>query len=781
MTPIASVLAKLSGLRKTGKGWSARCPAHEDRRASLSVAEGDDGRALVKCHAGCTVEAIARAVGLTVRDLMPEGSGPTPNRNGRTKASERTFPTARAAVAELERQHGKRSALWIYHDDRGEPVGLVVRWDKANGKDIRPAARHADGWRIGAMPEPRPLYGLPELTNAQRVVVTEGEKAADAARSLGFTATTSAGGSQAATKTDWAPLSGKDVWILADNDAPGRVYADTVAGLLARLTPAPAVRILDLAEHAPELTEGGDLADVLGDDRWCGLPLGDAAELTHLAALIERLAQAVEPWRPGEGDHLAFRPFPVDALPEPVRGFVAAGAKAIGCDPSYLALPLLVTAGAAIGNTRRLELKRGWTAPPILWGAIVGESGTAKTPAFKLVMQPVRESQRKALERHAEAMKQYEGDLARWEKDMAAWKRDRKTSNDPPAKPDAPQAERFIVSDTTVEALAPILLANPRGLLLARDELAGWIGSFDRYAGKGKAGADAANWLSMHNAESIIVDRKTGVPRTIHVPHAAVCVTGGIQPPILRRALSPEHRESGLAARFLLAWPPRKAKHWTEADIDPSAETELARLFDRLYELQRTVDADGELRPVLVGMACEAKVAWIRYYNSHAVEQADLTGDLSAAWSKLEEYAPRLALVIHSIRAAANDGTDPLVLDIESMAAGIRLAQWFKHEARRVYAMVAESDAERDQRRLVEWIDRKGGSVTPREIQMGCRWLRHAGASETVLDELVKTGRGTWSNVQTTAKGGRPTRLFTLSTASTSTKPSDSTGNGEFR
>src|SRR5262249_23883334 len=161
-------------------------------------------------------------------------------------------------------------------------------------------------------------------------------------------------------------------------------------------------------------------------------------------------------------------------------------------------------------------------------------SGTAKTPAFRLVMRPVRERQRKALERHAEAMKQYEADLAGWEKQMAAWKRDKGAGSEPPEKPDPPQAERFIVSDTTAGALAPILLANPRGLLLARDELAGWFGSFDRYSGKGKASADSANWLSMFNADSLIVDRKTGNPGTIYVPQAAVCVSGGIQPAILQ-------------------------------------------------------------------------------------------------------------------------------------------------------------------------------------------------------------------------------------------------------
>jgi hypothetical protein len=109
--------------------------------------------------------------------------------------------------------------------------------------------------------------------------------------------------------------------------------------------------------------------------------------------------------------------------------------------------------------------------------------------------------------------------------------------------------------------------------LLSRDELAGWIGSFDRYVG-GKSGADAAHWLSMHNGENIVVDRKSGYPPTIFVPQACVSVCGGIQPPILHRALGVEHRESGLAARLLLTCPPRKPKKWSEADIDPEAEAE---------------------------------------------------------------------------------------------------------------------------------------------------------------------------------------------------------------
>lgn len=758
MTPMELLLANLPTAKKSGYGWSACCPAHDDRRASLSISASEDGTVLLKCHAGCNTSAILTATGLKMADLFPAQVSRSHKPQRKPKERERIFATHTDAIAELERQHGKLSGSWTYFNHRSEAVGMVLRWDKPNGKDIRPVSKEGDGWRIGAMPTPRPLYNLTELEKAKRVLVCEGEKAAEAACALGFAATTSAGGSQAASKADWQPLAGKEVWILPDNDTSGRKYSDTVCSILTTLTPPPVIKVLEL----PRLLEGGDVVD------WI-LAHGDAAEPDGMRAEIQAMAQAVEPWRPDQPDDLSFRPFPVDALPEPIRGFVIAGAKAIGCDPSYLALPLLTSIAAAIGNTRRLELRHGWLVPAILWCAIVGESGSAKTPAFKLVMRPFRERQRKALQRHAEAIKQYEAALARWDRDLMAWKRDKRGTSDPPEKPGLPEAERLIVSDTTVEALAPILLANPRGLLLARDELAGWFGSFDRYAGKGKGGADSSHWLSMFNSESMVVDRKTGLPRTILVPEAAVCVTGGIQPAILQRALGTEHRESGLAARLLLTCPPRKPKRWTDADIDPNAEAELARLVDRLYNLRATHDEEGNPQPILVRLTPEAEQAWIVHYNANAKEQAELTKDLAAAWSKLEEYPARLALILHFVRWAANDPTltDADYLDVRSMSAGIRLVQWFKHETRRIYAMLDESDSERDNRRLIEWIGQKGGSVTAREVQQGCRWLKESGTAEAALNNLIKAGYGRWQNVPTTARGGRPAQVFKLSTPST--------------
>lgn len=759
MTPIKNILAYFPDAKRSGNGFTARCPSHDDQRASLSITKADDGKVLLKCHAGCDVTEIMAALGLSVSDLFPSKIRKvSPSLNGKSTTPKVTFQTSSAAIAKLALKYGIPSAVWTYHNAQAEPVGVVVRWNGSNGKIIRPVARHSDGWHIGAMPASRPLYCLPDLTEARRVVVCEGEKCAEAIKKLGLIPTTSAGGAKAAGKSDWRPLAGKEVWILPDNDPAGHKYAQSILEILAKLENPPLVRVV----HLPNLPDGGDIVD------WIDAH-GDAAEAASMREEIETLAMAIDPYQLTSSKDLSFRPFPIDAMPEPIRSFVDAGALAIGCDPSYLALPLLTAIAAAIGNTHRLELKRGWSVPPIIWGAIVGESGTAKTPAFRLVMRPIRERQRKALEQHNEVVKQYEAKLAQWEKNMTNWKRVKNPTAVPPTKPEPPLCERFIVSDTTVEALAPILLTNPRGLLLARDEMAGWIGSFDRYAGKSKAGADSANWLSMFNAESIIVDRKTGIHRTIHIPQAAVCVSGGIQPAILKRALSLEHRESGLAARLLVTCPPRKAKRWTDSDIDPNAEAELVRLFDRLYELQPTFNEDGERRPIVVQLSGEAKAAWKAYYNVHAVEQADLTGDMAAAWSKLEEYAARLALVIHFTRWAVFDQTltNANIMDAMSMNAGILLAKWFKHEARRVYAMMDESDTERDQRRLIDWISRKGATATPREVQQGCRWLKEPGEAETALEGLVKAGRGTWRDVPTTAKGGRPARVFVMSTPST--------------
>ena len=74
--PIHNVLARLPGHRQVGKAqWEAKCPAHEDRHASMSVKLGDDGRVLLHCHAGCLPTEICQAMGLRMGELFPPKEG----------------------------------------------------------------------------------------------------------------------------------------------------------------------------------------------------------------------------------------------------------------------------------------------------------------------------------------------------------------------------------------------------------------------------------------------------------------------------------------------------------------------------------------------------------------------------------------------------------------------------------------------------------------------------------------------------------------------------------
>jgi putative DNA primase/helicase len=70
---VTDIIQRLDA-KRSGEGWKAKCPAHDDRVPSLSIKEGSDGRVLLHCHAGCSIDDILRALGLTLRDLFPAGS-----------------------------------------------------------------------------------------------------------------------------------------------------------------------------------------------------------------------------------------------------------------------------------------------------------------------------------------------------------------------------------------------------------------------------------------------------------------------------------------------------------------------------------------------------------------------------------------------------------------------------------------------------------------------------------------------------------------------------------
>ena len=262
MTPTQLVVSRLKGVKRQSSGdWIARCPAHEDHTPSLSITAGTDGRALVKCHAGCTTEQIVDAVGLTLTDLFTprasNGNGPTP------------YPVI--------------VAMYDYTDANSALLYQVVRYEPKGFRQRRPDPARPGEWLWDVNGVKRVPLHLAEVLDAiaheRTLFVVEGEKVAEALRALGLIATTLSGGAN----VKWSDnavgyFAGADVVVLPDNDEPGRAYAEAGATALSGI--AARVRLLAL----PGLPPKGDAVE------W--IAAGGAADE------LLKLAEATPDWRP---------------------------------------------------------------------------------------------------------------------------------------------------------------------------------------------------------------------------------------------------------------------------------------------------------------------------------------------------------------------------------------------------------------------------------------------------------------------------------------------------
>ena len=455
---------------------------------------------------------------------------------------------------------------------------------------------------------------------------------------------------------------------------------------------------------------------------------------------------------------LEFKRFPVEFLPKPLADLVEQLALAICCDPSFVALPLLTGLAAAIGNSLNLRIKKTWRVPPILWTTVIALSGSAKSVPPKLALHPLHVRQKRMV-------KQFDKEFAEWErlnetyqKELASFRKS-KEAGEPPEPPVQPVCPRIIVSDTTIEALGKRLNDNPRGVLALYDELAGWLGAFNRYS---KGSGDESKWLEFYNAQTSVIDRASA-KRPLLIERASVSLFGTIQPGILRKHFTAEYKASGLAARLLFAMPPRQQRKWTEHEVDENVEDAVADIFDKLLSIEMQQDEEGERRPAIVSLHHLAKEAFVNYYNRHNREQQNLDEDLYAAYSKLEEVAARLALVIHAVRYATGEVSELYNLDLDSMAAGIELCEWFKFEARRVYSVLAENELAHENRQLIQWIASQDGPVTAREFYRGNRAkFSSMDEAELLLRSFVEAGLVEWQSSDPTEAGGRPTQRFRL-------------------
>jgi hypothetical protein len=311
------ILARFADAKKSGDGWKARCPAHDDKTPSLSITTGDDGCTLLKCFAGCTTDSVCAALNLTLADLFP----PKETRNG----------------------GGKRIvATYDYHDASGKLIFQVVRYEPKDFRQRKPDGNGGWIWKMDGVE--KVLFRLPEIRAAivggKFIFQCEGEKDALAMAERGFDATCNPGGAGKWLDSYTETLCGADVVIIGDKDKAGRDHAQLVAGKLRG--GAKSVRVIELPDTN-------------------GKPVKDAADFFTAGGTAESLIALVDTapeWTPAsvpdtEAETKPAKPMIEFFTPSQLSAFTPPeGFKLVGDYHIQKAAPFVIGGAPGVGKSR---------------------------------------------------------------------------------------------------------------------------------------------------------------------------------------------------------------------------------------------------------------------------------------------------------------------------------------------------------------------------------------------------------------------------------------------
>ena len=443
-------------------------------------------------------------------------------------------------------------------------------------------------------------------------------------------------------------------------------------------------------EHAGDFTRAAAALKMAGYGQKAAVVGGHVAPKGTVPATTEP-----EPW----GDPIPLRAaipapqFPLEVFPFELQEFAKSVAYQVQAPIGYVASTMLGVAAGAIGATVRIRLKQNWDERACLYVAIVAPKSSKKTPIHVAIMRPLKQAQAQSLASHDE------------------------------------KKQVYFVTDTTTEALSQSLKDKPRGLLLAADELSGFVEGMNQY--KGGKGNDRSFWLSCWSGTAIHKKRVNPVAPDTYVPDPCISIVGGVQYAVLHTCFS---TDDGFAERFLFeASDPMPQARVTDGEY--LYEDCWEAVIKGLAKLEMTKDQWDKPRPTILRITDEA---W-QMFGDWTEENAQKTNDpdrdrpLDGFRSKANGYAGRLALVTYMIKHVENGGgLDPMTG--EEMEAGVKLARYYLDQV--VRARGGSGTEQSPVERVLTWIAKCGKKrLTRRDIHKGL-WRQFKAAEE--LNEPLK-------------------------------------------
>jgi putative DNA primase/helicase len=568
-------------------------------------------------------------------------------------------------------------------------------------------------------------------SDAQRFFWSEGEKDADTLIKFGFAVFTFGGGDGLPDDIDeYLKRIFKDdrkLIIAVDNDDGGRKQG------LKKEEKAHAcgikhIRIFDPASIWPGCPDGGDITDWFekgGGTREKLLEIVDAlpdwqpnAETRGFEGFEgsqgRRFSASEDPHEWTEPKPLPNGLSPVDAfdirfLPDAIAPWVMDIANRLQCPPDYVAVSAMVALGATIG--RRVGIKpqmhTDWIEFANLWGAFVGRPGWLKSPAMGEALKPLHHLEAQAIKKNEEALQSYLAELGTFKTrqqvklvlDKEALKKDPHSKADSGMdlgdEPQKPPNIRYRTNDSSYESLGELLIDNPTGILVERDELISLLRHLDREDQCVGRGFYLSGWSGM---QPYSFDRIGRGHR--HIEAVCLSVLGNTQPAkiseYVRRANQDGAGGDGLIQRFgLLVWPDT-SPDWKNVDEypDSSARENAWAVFERTSKLDRNKAlamgaSEGKFDKVPAFHFDEAALSDFEEFRAqleHRVRSGELSPAFEGHVGKYRKLVPALALINH----IADSGNGPVTQ--KSLLRALAFVTYLESHAQRVYGSTSESE-----------------------------------------------------------------------------------------
>jgi hypothetical protein len=299
-----------------------------------------------------------------------------------------------------------------------------------------------------------------------------------------------------------------------------------------------------------------------------------------------------------------------------------------------------------LGNSVTL-FNGSYSSQPILWLAIIGRQGIGKTHPLNFAKNPMEKKDK-------DSYTEFKGHLKAFESQD---KKGRK-----------PVLKKSLLTDFTPEKLAETLQHNDKGVLIFKDELMGWINSFDQY----NKGGDQQKYLEFFNGGTLTVDRVSKDP--IRVEKTNVNILGGLQPKKLKTLASNGRSDDGFLSRILFVYPRNlKPNKFTGKSIDKIHVENYIKFILSLYDA-----------PACELKTKESQIEIFQHWQHKKVEESFNDDIETSIQAKLETYVWRLTLIIEMMHQVSISKFENTISDA-SITKAIKLIEYFRINALKVF------------------------------------------------------------------------------------------------